>query len=38
MNSIPLVDVLYFAGAMVLVVIMAVWILRSTFHKPDRRP
>lgn len=36
MNSIPLVDILYFAGTMVLVVIMAVWIIRSTFHKSDR--
>ena len=37
MESIPLVDILYFSGVMVLVVIMAVWIIRSTFAKPDRR-
>lgn len=37
MKSIPLVDVLYFSGVMVLVVIMAVWIIRGTFAKPDRR-
>jgi hypothetical protein len=37
MHAIPMVDILYFSGTMVLVVIMAVWIIRSTFHKSDRR-
>jgi hypothetical protein len=32
----PLVDVLYFAGTMVLIVIMAVWIVRATFAKPTK--
>ena len=34
--SFPLVDVLYFAGTMVLIVIMAVWIIRATFAKPTK--
>jgi hypothetical protein len=38
MEAIPIVDILYFAGAMLLVVIMAVWILRGTFHKSDEGP
>jgi hypothetical protein len=36
MAAVPIVDILYFAGTLVLVVIMAVWILRGTFHKSDR--
>ena len=30
----PLVDILYFAGTMILIVVMAVWIIRATFAKP----
>ena len=33
----PLVDVLYFAGTMVLIVIMAVFIVRSTLAKPNEK-
>jgi hypothetical protein len=33
----PLVDVLYFAGTMVLIVIMAVFIVRSTLAKPNKK-
>ena len=36
MSSIPLVDILYFVGTMILVVGMAVLIVRSTLAKPDK--
>jgi len=32
----PLVDVLYFVGTMILIVIMAVFIVRSTFAKSTK--
>ena len=35
MSSIPLVDILYFAGTMILIVGMAVMIVRATMAKPD---
>jgi len=36
MKSIPLVDILYFVGTMILVVGMAIVIVRATMAKPDK--